>query len=52
MSPVKSSRFTLIELLLVVTIIIILAGMLLPVIGKAREKGRRASCISNIKHFF
>ena len=45
--PVKS--FTLIEMLVVVAIIGTLAGLLLPVIGSAREKARRVACASNLR---
>lgn len=40
---------SLIELLVVMSIVALLAGMMVPVLGAARERGRRAACISNLK---
>jgi len=49
--PVDVGRagLTLLELLVVVAIIVILAALLFPVLSRAREAGRKAACLSNLR---
>ena len=42
-------KFTVVELLMVIAVILILAGILIPVISRAQDRGRMSVCKNNLK---
>jgi prepilin-type N-terminal cleavage/methylation domain-containing protein len=54
MQPARHERgsgrgFTLIELVVVIALVVIIAALLFPTFSQARERARRASCLSNLR---
>jgi prepilin-type N-terminal cleavage/methylation domain-containing protein/prepilin-type processing-associated H-X9-DG protein len=47
----KKEGFTLIELLVVIAVMALLAGLLLPVLGRGKESAKSAKCINNLRQF-
>ena len=50
MKQIRYRSYTLVEMLVVIAVIVILAGLLFPAIRSARESARRAQCLANQKN--
>lgn len=45
----RDAGFTLVEMLVVIAVVALVVGIALPALGRARDSGRRASCLANLR---